>query len=533
MSPNAPHGVNKSARAPQNSRLGIDDSPDDSVHSPMPSGRARLRVFERSLQFQWPDGSTRPYALILFRDHHAWCPFCQKAWILLEELQLNYAVVKVTMHNYGEKEFWYEKYVHPRGTFPSLLVLEDDRGGKGKTGSKPFVSIINDSDNVLARLVQIGRISSPRRNSLRLEDRGLWDLQEPRIHWFCDSVEKRLGSGLRRWLSRLGESGKHEGKDDRYAAQLERDNRAIFLRECRRLEDGVRKAAAEDHRGDSAFLLGTFSIADIVAIPWLERSAAQLFYYKQGFNLRNSSEFPVLSRWFSAMDARVAYQGTKSCMFTHNHSVPHSIRPCYFDDLDGEKARACCGRAVRLVESSFDGWQSAVDNFGRTLEAPPDVDLAAYPCDIARHTTEAVTRVQKFLPVLAKKNPHGEQACLRVVGRVLACMLNAAQSENRPSRTSAVGRQPASQEGSIVEEECLALRYFRDRFNAPRDMSFHAARLLRGACFREMESCLEQLASSTGKYHGIEWKNRKDTDPKTFVGDRHWQELPPMLQGIF
>ena len=28
----------------------------------------------------------------LFRDHHAWCPYCQKVWLFLEEKQIPYKV---------------------------------------------------------------------------------------------------------------------------------------------------------------------------------------------------------------------------------------------------------------------------------------------------------------------------------------------------------------------------------------------------------------------------------------------------------
>ncbi|CAD7956321.1 unnamed protein product [Amoebophrya sp. A120] len=85
----------------------------DYVNDPIGRGCSRLRLFNQN----FPE-------VILFRDHHAWCPFCQKAWILLEELRIPYAVVKVTMHNYGKKEFWYTKYVYAKGTFPCLIVLK-------------------------------------------------------------------------------------------------------------------------------------------------------------------------------------------------------------------------------------------------------------------------------------------------------------------------------------------------------------------------------------------------------------------------
>ena len=53
----------------------------------------------------------------LYRDHHAWCPYCQKIWLYLEESKIPYRIKKVTMFCYGSKESWYKKLV------PSGIVV--------------------------------------------------------------------------------------------------------------------------------------------------------------------------------------------------------------------------------------------------------------------------------------------------------------------------------------------------------------------------------------------------------------------------
>merc|ERR1719238_1759041 len=72
----------------------------------------------------------------LFRDNHAWCPYCQKVWLFLEEKRVPYRVAKVTMRCYGQKEPWYLKKV-PSGMLPALEL--DGR-------------IITESDDILAAL---------------------------------------------------------------------------------------------------------------------------------------------------------------------------------------------------------------------------------------------------------------------------------------------------------------------------------------------------------------------------------------------
>lgn len=91
------------------------------------TSQAKLRLFGQ------PESHVR---VTLFRDHHAWCPYCQKVWLFLEEKQIPYKVKKVTMFCYGNKENWYKK-ICPSGMLPAV-----DLDGK----------IITESDRILASL---------------------------------------------------------------------------------------------------------------------------------------------------------------------------------------------------------------------------------------------------------------------------------------------------------------------------------------------------------------------------------------------
>ena len=90
-------------------------------------------------------GSEKLPRVTLFRDHHAWCPYCQKVWLFLEEKQIPYNVSKVTMFCYGEKEKWYLKNVNSRGMLPAIQLREAD--GTVKT--------VTESDDILEALEEM------------------------------------------------------------------------------------------------------------------------------------------------------------------------------------------------------------------------------------------------------------------------------------------------------------------------------------------------------------------------------------------
>ena len=69
----------------------------DRVNGPTNS-QARLRLFGCS------EAEVR---VVLYRDHHAWCPYCQKIWLWLEFKRIPYRIGKVTMRCYGPKGPWF------------------------------------------------------------------------------------------------------------------------------------------------------------------------------------------------------------------------------------------------------------------------------------------------------------------------------------------------------------------------------------------------------------------------------------------
>ncbi|MEM9157273.1 MAG: glutathione S-transferase N-terminal domain-containing protein, partial [Cyanobacteria bacterium P01_F01_bin.33] len=92
----------------------------DGINGPT-NAQSCLRLFGQ------PESEIR---VTLYRDNHAWCPYCQKVWLWLEEKQVPYRIKKVTMFCYGQKERWYKRLV-PSGMLPALeldgrIITESD-----------------------------------------------------------------------------------------------------------------------------------------------------------------------------------------------------------------------------------------------------------------------------------------------------------------------------------------------------------------------------------------------------------------------
>ena len=214
----------------------------------------------------------------LYRDNHAWCPYCQKVWLWLEEKQIPYRIQKVTMFCYGKKESWYKRKV-PSGMLPALEL-------DGQ--------IITESDDILIALEKIfGPLG--------------WGMQDPKV-LPLRRLERLLFRAWCNWLCYRSRS-----------SQEEQYNRDQFLEVVSMVEDALDSTP-------SSYFLDDFSTADVIFTPYVERMNASLYYYK-GYSLRESN--PHLSRWFDGMESRATYRGTQSDFHTHVHDLPPQMGGCW------------------------------------------------------------------------------------------------------------------------------------------------------------------------------------------------------------
>ncbi len=233
------------------------------------NAQSRLRLFGKT------ESDVR---VTLYRDNHAWCPYCQKIWLWLEEKQIPYRIEKVTMFCYGEKESWYKRKV-PSGMLPAIEL--DGR-------------IITESDDIL---IALERVFGPL--SLGMENPAVMPMRR---------LERLLFRAWCSWLCYPASSVK-----------VEEHNRNQFISVVTQVE-----AALASTPGP--YFLDEFGTADVIFTPYVERMNASLYYYK-GYSMRE--ENPRFADWFAGMESRSTYRGTQSDFHTHVHDLPPQMGGCY------------------------------------------------------------------------------------------------------------------------------------------------------------------------------------------------------------
>jgi len=215
-------------------------------------------------------------------------------------------------------------------------------------------------------------------------------------------------------------------------------------------------------------------------VPYLERMNASLAYYK-AYGLR--TQHPAIDRWFAALEQRSTYLGTQSDIHTHAHDLPPQMGCCLASGSAEQQ------RAARLIDQG--PWPVQHPAVVETRQSPP-----------ATAAQEALARMLRHRQRLLEVNPEGagrSAAAGLALDQALRCALtNLLRDPELPPLAPPAGT-------------AAGLRYWRDRISVPRDMSLHAARLMRSA--------LERTASLAGDEQGPELprQHRRDQNPVPFV----------------
>eukprot|EP00775_Hariotina_reticulata_P005445 gene5445-5679_t len=387
-------------------------------------------------------GQPGPIRVKLYRDHAAWCPYCQKVWLQLEEKKIPYVMEKINMRCYGDKPNSFLSKV-PSGLLP---VLELD--GKVVTESSVIMNLLEETfPDHKPLMPPKGTAQRQRADQLmRLERRFFSDW----LNWLCSGWNQQAAQ-----------------------AQLEKTLTAI----CQELQ-------AE---GGPYFLGSDISLVDITFAPMLERAAASLCYYK-GFVMRGAGKFPALESWFDAMESRSTYLGTKSDHYTHCHDLPPQLGGCHMtpageqfaaaiDGQDGLTWRlplaplngASCPEAYSPGETpAVDRLEAAAKLVGNhaavvkfALRGAGEVGPRPVSAPLADPTAVAALQHQPAMDAALRHVVHG--------------LLLGVQEKQAMEHAVQVQDKGGFDGAAVV----ASAAYLRDRVGVPRDMKLPAARQLR------------------------------------------------------
>ena len=213
------------------------------------SGRGNAHVNAHIRLFDAPE-NFKP-EITLYRD--AWCPYCERVWLLLEEKRVPYNVVTVPMSCYGDKptEFF---QLSPSGNIPVALI-------QGR--------VVLESKDIMMDIERT--FTEGYRRLLPHED----DVAGAARVVSLLALERRTFNAWLLWINCVATVPFKKDMDERL------------------LEIDTELAKATD--GGPFFFGAEPSLVDCVFAPFLERMAASLPYYK-GF-LARCERYPNLLRW--------------------------------------------------------------------------------------------------------------------------------------------------------------------------------------------------------------------------------------------
>lgn len=238
----------------------------------LPHTDAKLRLF----------GTTGEPRVVYYRDTAAWCPYCQKVWILLEEKQIPYRVEKINMRSYGDKPQEFLREV-PNGLLPAIkldgvmqtdslqIMLNLERNFPAPKHKKMWPS---ESDSDYTRTVQLMRL-----------ERDLFS------RWCTLVFRPSIGGG----------------------------SRSFF-------EEGLDLVNQELTVTNSPWFLDDLSIVDLTYVTHIERMCASVAYWS-GFKVRGDGRWPAIERWLDAFESMPSYMATKSDYYTHVMDIPPQYGP--------------------------------------------------------------------------------------------------------------------------------------------------------------------------------------------------------------
>ena len=360
--------------------------------------------------------------VVLFKDTNSWCPYCERVMFALEEKEIPYQVEFIDL---SSKPQWYLELV-PTGLVPAAKIQGE--------------LIYESKDILLALENKFAPSLLPSESALNKSAK--------EIIANCDDSQGLIRAGISFIFGRSNNNNKGyiSREEELLSLQAEFDSK---------LEETEQLLAK--YPGD--YFMGEFSLVDIFYAPNLNRIASSMPLYR-GYALRGNERFPLLNRWFSAMDSRPAYDAIKSDSTTNN-----------------------------LVLRRIFGLKPATNNLAHD---PENVATNSYEMEAAAKLSDNHEAIigdifrNSGLEVLSGESERDfASSAIDLHLRLLAEYLIA--GNKKPLVGGRVGGKGGT-DAKVAAIGAVALAFLRNRASAPRDMSAGAATAFRSAIDTVMRS---------------------------------------------
>jgi glutathione S-transferase len=238
-------------------------------------------------------GTTDEPRVVYYRDKAAWCPYCQKVWILLEEKKIPYKVEKINMRSYGDKPMSYLQLV-PNGLLPAMRLDGE---------------FMTESLDIMLTLEHV--FTGP-------QYKRMWPVEGTAEHERAKKLMRLERELFRLWCDLVFRPGMGNGPRQRFEAGLDEVNKEL-------------------EATPGPWFLSDLSIVDLTYITHVERMCASVAFWS-GLKMRGDGRWPAIERWMEAFEDLPSYMATKSDYYTHVMDIPPQYGPGY--SLPGSEAYA-------------------------------------------------------------------------------------------------------------------------------------------------------------------------------------------------
>jgi glutathione S-transferase len=258
-----------------------------------------LRLFDKPADFQ--------PKLTLYRDKAGWCPYCEKAMLLVEEKRIPIHIVTVNMRSYGDKPQEFLRMV-PNGLLPALMV-ENDAGQK---------RVMTESQVIMEYLDAMHPVEEGYKRMVPAEN----DTQGQARYRYLAQLERQL-FGAWCQLTFRPEGGMVGGLMSGLMGTGGGDKMSGAMKQFMQVVDEVDRSLLETSGPwffESQSLMGDEgpSMIDFIYISHVERMLASCSHWK-GLDMRSDKyrqKWKGLNAWLDAFELRPSYLGFKSDYYT-------------------------------------------------------------------------------------------------------------------------------------------------------------------------------------------------------------------------